>query len=460
MGHMFVLEQEEYKREGIEWEMIDFGMDLAATIELIEKPLGIMSILEEECMFPKATDMTFKDKLMQQHLGKNDKIGKPKPSKKEGVPDPHFELYRYAGTVGYNVTDWLTKNKDPLNASVVGLLKKSSMDVLRDNWSSYVSADDAAEAAKKSGGGKGKRQKGGSFQTVSALHRESLGRLMTNLRSTHPHFVRCIIPNEIKKPGYMDWNLVLHQLRCNGVLEGIRICRKGFPSRVQFAEFKQRYRILNAKAIPEKGFMDPRKAGETLLGSISDEVAPELYRFGHTKVFFKAGVIGHMEELRDDKIGEILTKLQSFIRARFAKEKYQRIVNERDGAMVVQANWRAYIQLKDWLWMHLLYKIRPLLNTAEKRKEMDELKTEYEELKKQLEIETKARKKIEDTYVELVQAKNAILAGLTGETDALADAEDRAEALTKTKIVLDARIKEVQERLEDEEEINNDLVSK
>merc|ERR1712223_1814146 len=70
--HMFVLEQEEYKREGIEWEMIDFGMDLAATIELIEKPLGIMSILEEECMFPKATDMTFRDKLMQQHLGKND----------------------------------------------------------------------------------------------------------------------------------------------------------------------------------------------------------------------------------------------------------------------------------------------------------------------------------------------------------------------------------------------------
>ena len=99
---MLVLEQEEYKRE-------------------------------EECMFPKATDMTFRDKLMQQHLGKNDKIGKPKPSKKEGVPDPHFELYHYAGTVGYNVTDWLTKNKDPLNGSVVGLLKKSSLDVMRDD---------------------------------------------------------------------------------------------------------------------------------------------------------------------------------------------------------------------------------------------------------------------------------------------------------------------------------------
>ena len=191
--HMFVLEQEEYKREGIEWVMIDFGMDLAATIELIEKPLGIMSILEEECMFPKATDMTFRDKLMQQHLGKNDKLGKPKPTKKEGVPDPHFELYHYAGTVGYNVTDWLLKNKDPLNGSVVGLLKKSSMPVLCDVWAQYVSAEDAVELAKKGGGKGGKRQKGGSFQTVSALHRESLGRLMTNLRSTQPHFVRCIM---------------------------------------------------------------------------------------------------------------------------------------------------------------------------------------------------------------------------------------------------------------------------
>ena len=86
------------------------------------------------------------------------------------------------------------------------------MQVLKDIWSTYISAEDAAEMAKKSGGGKGgKRQKGGSFQTVSALHRESLGRLMTNLRSTQPHFVRCIIPNECKKPGYMEWNLVLHQ---------------------------------------------------------------------------------------------------------------------------------------------------------------------------------------------------------------------------------------------------------
>ncbi|KAL0154267.1 hypothetical protein M9458_050380, partial [Cirrhinus mrigala] len=79
--HMFVLEQEEYKKEGIEWEFIDFGMDLAACIELIEKPMGIFSILEEECMFPKATDTSFKNKLHDQHLGKSTAFQKPKPAK-------------------------------------------------------------------------------------------------------------------------------------------------------------------------------------------------------------------------------------------------------------------------------------------------------------------------------------------------------------------------------------------
>ncbi|KAF1403840.1 Myosin-1B, partial [Spheniscus magellanicus] len=126
--HMFVLEQEEYKKEGIEWEFIDFGMDLAACIELIEKPMGIFSILEEECMFPKATDTSFKNKLYDQHLGKSNNFQKPKPAK--GKAEAHFSLVHYAGTVDYNITGWLDKNKDPLNETVVGLYQKSSMKTL------------------------------------------------------------------------------------------------------------------------------------------------------------------------------------------------------------------------------------------------------------------------------------------------------------------------------------------
>ncbi|KAF1568032.1 Myosin heavy chain, skeletal muscle, adult, partial [Eudyptes schlegeli] len=126
--HMFVLEQEEYKKEGIEWTFIDFGMDLAACIELIEKPMGIFSILEEECMFPKATDTSFKNKLYDQHLGKSGNFQKPKPVK--GKAEAHFSLIHYAGTVDYNITGWLEKNKDPLNETVIGLYQKSSLKTL------------------------------------------------------------------------------------------------------------------------------------------------------------------------------------------------------------------------------------------------------------------------------------------------------------------------------------------
>ncbi|CAI9565974.1 unnamed protein product, partial [Staurois parvus] len=110
--------------------------------------------------------------------------------------------------------------------TVVGLYQKSSLKLLALLFSSFSTSEAA------SGGKSGSKKKGSSFQTVSALFRENLTKLMTNLKTTHPHFVRCLIPNETKTPGEMDNHLVIHQLRCNGVLEGIRICRKGFPSRV------------------------------------------------------------------------------------------------------------------------------------------------------------------------------------------------------------------------------------
>ena len=108
---------------GIDWTFVDFGMDLQASVDLIEKPLGILSLLEEECLVPKGTDMSYNEKLLKQHLGKNKALGKPK---KQGKFESHFELHHYAGTVAYNVNDWLTKNKDPLNGSVIQLYQNAS----------------------------------------------------------------------------------------------------------------------------------------------------------------------------------------------------------------------------------------------------------------------------------------------------------------------------------------------
>ncbi|XP_015211512.2 myosin-1B [Lepisosteus oculatus] len=449
--HMFVLEQEEYKKEGIEWEFIDFGMDLAACIELIEKPMGIFSILEEECMFPKASDTTFKNKLYDQHLGKSNNFQKPKPAK--GKAEAHFSLVHYAGTVDYNISGWLDKNKDPLNESVVQLYQKSSVKLLALLYASFASAE-----AEGSGGKKGGKKKGSSFQTVSALFRENLGKLMTNLRSTHPHFVRCIIPNETKTPGAMENALVIHQLRCNGVLEGIRICRKGFPSRILYGDFKQRYKILNASAIPEGQFIDSKKASEKLLGSI--DVDHTQYKFGHTKVFFKAGLLGTLEEMRDDKLAALITCIQSLSRGFLMRVEFQKMMERRESIFTIQYNIRSFMNVKHWPWMKLYFKIKPLLKSAEAEKEMANMKEEFAKCKEDLAKSEAKRKELEAKMVTLLQEKNDLQLQVQSETENLSDAEERCEGLIKNKIQLEAKVKEISERLEDEEEMNAELTAK
>uniref|UniRef100_A0A3P9CRE7 Myosin heavy chain, fast skeletal muscle n=1 Tax=Maylandia zebra TaxID=106582 RepID=A0A3P9CRE7_9CICH len=443
--HMFVLEQEEYKKEGIIWEFIDFGMDLAACIELIEKPLGIFSILEEECMFPKASDTTFKNKLHDQHLGKTKAFEKPKPGK--GKAEAHFALVHYAGTVDYNITGWLDKNKDPLNDSVVQLYQKSSNKLLGFLY-----------AAAGGGGKKGGKKKGGSFQTVSALFRENLAKLMTNLRSTHPHFVRCLIPNETKTPGLMENFLVIHQLRCNGVLEGIRICRKGFPSRILYGDFKQRYKVLNASVIPEGQFIDNKKASEKLLGSI--DVDHTQYMFGHTKVFFKAGLLGTLEEMRDEKLAELVTMTQALCRGYVMRKEFVKMMERRESIYTIQYNIRSFMNVKNWPWLKVYFKIKPLLKSAETEKELQNMKENYEKMKTDLATALAKKKELEEKMVGLLQEKNDLQLQVAAEVDNLSDAEERCEGLIKSKIQLEAKLKETSERLEDEEEINAELTAK
>ncbi|XP_053564558.1 myosin-4-like [Bombina bombina] len=445
--HMFVLEQEEYTKEGIEWEFIDFGMDLAACIQLIEKPMGIFSILEEECMFPKASDTTFKNKLYDQHLGKSPNFQKPKPGK--GKAEAHFSLVHYAGTVDYNITGWLEKNKDPLNETVVTLYQKSSVKLLASLFSTF-----STETA-SSGGKAGSKKKGSSFQTVSAMFRENLNKLMANLRTTHPHFVRCLIPNETKTPGMMDNELVIHQLRCNGVLEGIRICRKGYPSRIHYGDFKQRYKVLNASAIPDGQFIDSKKACEKLLSSI--DIDHTQYKFGHTKVFFKAGLLGVLEEMRDERLAQLITRTQAICRGFLMREEFKKMLERRDAITTIQYNVRSFMNVKHWPWMKLYFKIKPLLKSAETEKELHNLKEEVEKLKDELAKSEAKRKETEEKMVSLMQEKNDLLLQVDSENQSLADAEERCDELIKNKIQLEGKIKELQERLEDEEEMSSDL---
>lgn len=186
---------------------------------------------------------------------------------------------------------------------------------------------------------------------------------MNTLKQTHPHFVRCIIPNEIKTGGILDAHLVLHQLHCNGVLEGIRICRKGFPSRVLYAEFVQRYSIL-APNEAKANLKDPKKAASEIIRVVN--LNEDLYRIGLTKVLLRAGVVGALEEYRDIAVSKILTMLQAWMRIYLMKREFKQRLNQRLAQSVIQRNLKAYITLRNWSWWKLFTKIKPLLQNSKK----------------------------------------------------------------------------------------------
>ena len=225
---------------------------------------------------------------------------------------------------------------------------------------------------------------------------------MANLKSTHPHFVRCIIPNEIKTGGILDAHLVMHQLTCNGVLEGIRICRKGFPNRMIYAEFKQRYSILAPNAIP-KGFVDAKKATENILKDCG--LNAELYRCGVTKVFFKAGTLGQLEDLRDTALSKIIASLQAQVRGFIMRVSYKKMLEQRLALSVIQRNARKYLSLRNWPWWKLYTKVKPLLSVARQEEELKKLEDDFKAMKETLEKEEKLRKEVEDNNAKLIRGE-------------------------------------------------------
>ncbi|XP_043518713.1 myosin heavy chain, muscle isoform X12 [Frieseomelitta varia] len=449
--HMFVLEQEEYTKEGIEWAFIDFGMDLLACIELIEKPMGILSILEEESMFPKATDKTFEEKLNNNHLGKSPNYLKPKPPK-PGQQAAHFAIGHYAGNVPYNITGWLEKNKDPLNDTVVDQFKKSSNKLLIEIFADHPGQ--SGDAGGGGGGGKGGRgKKGGGFSTVSSSYREQLNNLMTTLRATQPHFVRCIIPNELKQPGVIDSHLVMHQLTCNGVLEGIRICRKGFPNRMVYPDFKLRYKILCANAIKEP--CEPQKATQLILDAINLE--PELYRMGLTKVFFRAGVLGQMEEFRDERLSKIVSWMQAYMRGYLTRKDYKKLQEQRLALVVVQRNLRKYLQLRTWPWWKLWQKVKPLLNVTRIEDELAALEEKARKAQEAFEREEKLRKELEEQNTKLSAERNALQRQLDGEKGSLSEYMEKSLKLAAQKADIESQLQDLNDRFKEEEDARNNL---
>lgn len=371
--HMFVLEQEEYARENIEWNFIDFGHDLQPTIDLIEKskPIGIFSCLDEDCVMPKASDKSFTEKL-------NGLWEKKSKNYKSSLLKQGFIVRHYAADVEYSTEHWLEKNKDPLNENVTLLLSNSihsHIAVLFSDSNESMPTTNPKHRIKR-----------GLFRTVAQRHKDQLGNLMAQLDSTHPHFVRCIIPNHEKQPKKFNAPLVLDQLRCNGVLEGIRIARTGFPNRIQFAEFRHRYEIITSN-LPQ-GFLEGQSAAKLMLEQI--RLDHDLYRVGLTKVFFRAGVLAELEEQRESVLRGTITKFQAILRGWMKRRQVQKRLFRSDATKIIQKNLAVYLELSQSPWWKLHTKMKPLLGAT---------KSEGD-LKKRDEVITKLEKQIKDEETE------------------------------------------------------------
>ncbi|XP_039190915.1 myosin-10-like isoform X5 [Crotalus tigris] len=446
---LFVLEQEEYQREGIEWNFIDFGLDLQPCIDLIERPAnppGLLALLDEECWFPKATDKSFVEKVSQEQ-GSHPKFQKPRQLRDKA----DFCIIHYAGKVDYKADEWLMKNMDPLNDNVATLLHQSTDKFTAELWKDVdriVGLDQVSGMGDLTFGSSYKTKKG-MFRTVGQLYKESLSKLMSTLRNTNPNFVRCIIPNHEKRAGKLEPHLVLDQLRCNGVLEGIRICRQGFPNRIIFQEFRQRYEILTPNAIP-KGFMDGKQACERMIKAL--ELDPNLYRIGQSKIFFRAGVLAHLEEERDLKITDIIVSFQAAARGYLARKAFMKKQQQMSALKVMQRNCAAYLKLRHWQWWRLFTKVKPLLQVT---RQDEVMQAKALELQKVQEKHTKTQldlKELENKYQQLSEEKAILAEQLQAETELFAEAEEMRARLAARKQELEDILHELESRVEEEEE--------
>ncbi|CAI1718864.1 hypothetical protein SEUBUCD646_0O01910 [Saccharomyces eubayanus] len=394
-NHMFVLEQSEYLKENIQWNYIDYGKDLQLTIELIESkgpPTGVLPLLDEEAVLPKSTDESFYSKLISTWDQNSPKFKRSKL--RNG-----FILKHYAGDVEYTVEGWLSKNKDPLNDNLLSVLSISQNDIISRLFNSEGGKSSSQEKQTSDQEVK-KSTRTSTFKTTSSRHREQQITLLNQLASTHPHFVRCIIPNNVKKANTFDRKLILDQLRCNGVLEGIRLAREGYPNRIAFQEFFQRYKILYPETSNSVPFHSKLRTGikqncEFLLSSL--QLDANVYKIGTTKLFFKAGVLADLEKQKDAKLNSIMIKITASIRGCIIRKEITSHLQKLKNARAIGGTFRLYNQLvKEDPWFNLFIRIKPLLISSNDMSRTKKFNEQINKLKDNLQEMESKKKFLED----------------------------------------------------------------
>ncbi|XP_010557555.1 PREDICTED: myosin-1-like [Tarenaya hassleriana] len=353
--HLFKLEQEEYIQDGIDWTKVDFE-DNQDCLSLFEKkPLGLLSLLDEESTFPNGTDLTLANKL-KQHLNSNLCF--------RGERGKAFTVEHYAGEVTYDTSGFLEKNRDLLHLDSIQLLSSCSCHLPQAFAASMLiqSEKPIAGPLYKAGGADSQRL------SVATKFKGQLFQLMQRLGNTTPHFIRCIKPNNVQSPGLYEQGLVLQQLRCCGVLEVVRISRSGFPTRMSHQKFARRYGFLLLEDIAVK---DPLSVSVAILHQFN--ILPEMYQVGYTKLFFRTGQIGVLEDTRSRTLHGILrvqsffrghlarlhmkelkrgiANLQSFVRGEKVRKEYMKLLQRHRAAVAIQRQVKSKIARKQYKGM-------------------------------------------------------------------------------------------------------------
>ncbi|XP_068621533.1 myosin-VIIa [Battus philenor] len=314
--HIFKLEQEEYNHEGINWQHIEF-VDNQDALDLIAlKQLNIMALIDEESKFPKGTDQTMLAKLHKTH-GLHRNYLKPKSD-----INTSFGLNHFAGIVFYDTRGFLEKNRDTFSADLLQLIHISTNKFLKQIFQEDIVM--GSETRKRA-------------PTLSTQFKKSLDLLMRTLGTCQPFFIRCIKPNEFKKPMMFDRGLCCRQLRYSGMMETIRIRRAGYPIRHSFKEFVERYRFL-ISGVPPAHKTDCRAATAKICATV---LGKSDYQLGHTKVFLKDAHDLFLEQERDRVLTRKILILQRSIRGWVYRRRFLKM---RAAAILIQRHWRGKLQ--------------------------------------------------------------------------------------------------------------------
>ncbi|KAL5559547.1 hypothetical protein UlMin_035758 [Ulmus minor] len=313
--HVFKMEQDEYSKEEINWSYIEF-IDNQDVLDLIEKkPIGVIALLDEACMFPRSTHETFSMKLFQ-HFRAHPRLEKAKFSETD------FTMSHYAGKVTYHTDSFLEKNRDYVVVEHCNLLSSSQCPLIAGLFPSLP--EESLRSSYK-------------FSSVASRFKHQLQALMETLNSTEPHYVRCVKPNSLNQPQKFENLSILHQLRCGGVLEAVRISLAGYPTRRTYSEFVDRFGIL----APE--YMDGSYDEKAIAENILKKLKLENFQLGKTKVFLRAGQIGVLDSRRAEVLDNAAKLIQRQLRTFNARRGF---VSTRAAAFVLQAYCRGCLARK------------------------------------------------------------------------------------------------------------------